>query len=109
MNLTRAASPAERKLRSQIHALIREQSLMRATLITLKRKCGKPRCRCARGELHASPAVEQRRRGKTRLKTLPRERQEEVRQWIENWYKAQELLEELSDIQWKKLEAREAR
>jgi len=82
---------------------------MRATLITLKRKCGKPRCRCTKGELHVSPAVEQSRRGKTRLKTLSKDRQQEVKEWIENWHKVQGLLEELSEVQWSKLEAKEKR
>lgn len=80
---------------------------MRASFITFKRKCGGPRCRCVKGELHASPAVEQHTKGKTRLKTLPRDREAEVKHWIENWHRAQELLEGLSEIQWKKLEAKQ--
>jgi hypothetical protein len=102
-------SQSERRIRSQLHLLIREANFMRASLITLKRKCGKARCRCLTGELHASPAVEQSRKGKTRLKTLSRERQEEVKQWIENWHKAQELLESLSELQWNKLETKDTR
>lgn len=102
-------SQEERKIRSQLHLLIREANFMRASLITLKRKCGKAHCRCLKGELHSSPAVEQSHKGRTRLKTLSRERQAEAKQWIENWHKAQELLESLSEVQWKKLEAKDTR
>lgn len=102
-------SQEERRLRSQLHLLIKDADFMRASLIVLKRRCGKARCRCLKGELHTSPAVEQHQKGKTRLKTLPREQQAEVKQWIENWYRAQELLESLSEVQWKKLEAKEKR
>ena len=31
--------------------------LLRGTLITMRRRCGKPTCRCAQGQLHESPAL----------------------------------------------------
>lgn len=31
--------------------------LLRGSLITIRRKCGKPGCRCADGEPHESPAL----------------------------------------------------
>lgn len=31
--------------------------MLRGTLITMRRKCGKPTCRCATGELHEGPAL----------------------------------------------------
>jgi Family of unknown function (DUF6788) len=31
--------------------------ILRGSLITWKRKCGRPGCRCARGELHTTPAL----------------------------------------------------
>lgn len=47
--------------------------LVRGTLYTLKRKCGKPTCRCTRGELHPSLVLSWKEEGKTRLKTVSRE------------------------------------
>ena len=40
-------SPQERKLRSRLHFLLHQAGLLHASLITLKRKCGHPTCRCA--------------------------------------------------------------
>lgn len=31
--------------------------VLRGTLVTKRRKCGKPTCRCAQGQLHESPAL----------------------------------------------------
>lgn len=47
--------------------------LVRGTLYTLKRKCGKPSCRCTRGELHRSLVLSWKEEGKTRLKMVSRE------------------------------------
>lgn len=46
--------------------------LLRGSLITLRRKCGKPTCSCADGEMHATPALSYSVKGKTRILTLRR-------------------------------------
>ena len=35
----------------------RVPEVLRGTLITMRRRCGKATCRCARGQLHESPAL----------------------------------------------------
>lgn len=44
--------------------------VLRGSLITLKRKCGKPQCRCVQGEPHQTPALSYSQRGVTRMVTL---------------------------------------
>jgi hypothetical protein len=44
--------------------------VLRGSLITLTRKCGKPGCRCTRGELHTTPALSTSIDGKTTILTL---------------------------------------
>lgn len=46
-------------------------SLLRGSLICLRRKCGKLNCRCLHGKPHTSPALSYSQRGKTRMLTLP--------------------------------------
>jgi hypothetical protein len=46
-------------------------SVLRGSLLCLRRKCGKPHCRCALGPPHASPALSYSARGKTKILTLP--------------------------------------
>ena len=44
--------------------------LLRGSLITLRRRCGKPNCRCASGEPHETPALSYSHEGRTRTVTL---------------------------------------
>ncbi len=44
--------------------------LVRGSLITLKRRCGRPNCRCADGEPHETPALSYSLDGATKMVTL---------------------------------------
>ena len=44
--------------------------MLRGTLITMRRKCGKPTCRCAAGDLHEGPALSVSLQGKSITITL---------------------------------------
>ena len=44
--------------------------MLRGTLITMRRKCGKPTCRCAAGDLHEGPALSVSLSGKSVTITL---------------------------------------
>ena len=46
-------------------------TVLRGSLIRLRRKCGKPNCHCAQGQPHSCPALSYSQRGKTKLLTLP--------------------------------------
>lgn len=49
---------------------VNDPELVRASLITLRRKCGKANCRCATGEPHESPALSFWVEGRSRIVTL---------------------------------------
>jgi len=57
-------------MRKQRSAVAVSGVLLRGSLITLKRKCGKPTCSCADGEMHTTPALSYSVKGKTRILTL---------------------------------------
>lgn len=63
------------------------------SLITLRRKCGKPGCRCATGALHESPALSYSVRGKTKMLTLSPEEVPAVRRAVTRYRKAVNDLE----------------
>jgi hypothetical protein len=44
--------------------------LLRGSLITLRRRCGKPNCRCADGAPHETPALSFSEAGRTKTVTL---------------------------------------
>lgn len=44
--------------------------VLRGTLTTFRRRCGKPTCRCAEGDPHDSPALTYTESGRTKTLTL---------------------------------------
>jgi len=61
--------------------------VVKGSVYELKRKCGKPGCKCAQGKLHARMVVSASERGKTRLRAVPRgflvDTQQRVRRYQE--------------------------
>ncbi len=72
-------------------------SLLRGSLICLRRKCGKPNCRCARGKPHSSPALSYSQQGKTTLLTLPPGHVPGVRAALKRYRQALQRLEGQAD------------
>lgn len=70
-----------------------DQLLLRGSLITLRRRCGKPSCRCARGQPHCSPALSFSAQGKTSMLTLTPELLPEVRAALQRYHRQQRDLE----------------
>ncbi len=67
--------------------------LLRGSLITLKRKCGKPTCACADGEPHTTPAISYSVKGKTHILTLRSSDMPMIRQALNNYKVAAAELE----------------
>ena len=55
----------------------------------LRRKCGKPSCRCARGQLHAVWVLTRSENGKHKLYTVPPAQRAEVRRRAAAWRRYQ--------------------
>ena len=64
-------SVAERDFRSRVAQLLHGRWLLHATLAPRQRRCGKPNCRCNRGQLHVSLYVVQTRQGQLRQLYVP--------------------------------------
>lgn len=71
------------KLRQKIHHLdqrrrmlleqvLRPSAMIGASLYQMRRRCGNPRCKCARGHLHASWYLSRRQQGRTKLTYIGR-------------------------------------
>ena len=75
------------EIKGLVEPLFSDRPLIKGTVYELKRKCGKPGCKCARGELHARMVVSASEGGKTKLQVIPRgflvEVQEKVRRYQE--------------------------
>jgi hypothetical protein len=100
-------TPEERKARSRLAQLIGGHGLMRGSLLVRRRRCGKPTCRCARGEGHESLYVVITEKGRTRQLFVPKDWEPRVRQWVEDYHWARQLMEEVSRIYWDKVRKRQ--
>ena len=97
-------SAVERNFRSRIAQLACGNWILRGTLSERASKCGKPSCHCAGGELHHSVYLVQSRQGKLRQLCVPKDWQERVRQAVSGYRAMQQLLEEVSELEWKRLQ-----
>ncbi len=59
--------------------------MVKGNVYTLARKCGKPTCACARGELHRSMVLTWSQEGKSKLFSIPPERLSELREKSEEY------------------------
>lgn len=99
---------SERRIRAKISKLLKEgQGFLRGTLSERQRVCGKPTCKCARGERHAGLYLVQSHRGKLKQMFVGSEMADDVRQWVTNYQVLQQLLDELSDVWWDNVQNRE--
>jgi len=62
-----------------LDVFLARDSLVKGSVYTLRRKCGKPTCACARGELHGTVVLSWSEAGRTRLRSLPPVRRGDLR------------------------------
>ena len=72
-----------------LRRLQRSDPMVQGSFYLLRRKCGKPNCRCATGQLHATYVLTRSEQGKDRLYTVPKEQRAQVRQWAAEYRRYQ--------------------
>jgi hypothetical protein len=99
-------SAAERGLRSRIAQLISGERFLRGSLSERNGKCGKPTCHCADGEGHRSLYLVQSHAGRMRQICVPKALRDPVRQAVGVYQEIQRLIDEVSEMEWKRFLAR---
>jgi len=100
-------SGGERELRSALNRLLSGQGLIHGTLLSRRRVCGKPNCRCVRGQRHESLYLVVSEAGRGRQLYVPADWAEVVRRWIDNYQAARRLMDRLSRLHWEKVQQRQ--
>ena len=103
MNHRSQRSAPERHARSQLAQRITEQPFLRGCLVDRARSCGKPTCRCQKGELHHSLYLAVNHRGQRALLYIPRALHATVRQWLDNGRRIYQQLQALHQQQLEQL------
>ena len=70
---------------NELGVFLSDKPLLRGTLYTQRRRCGKKSCRCVTGALHESLVLTVTMGGKTRLWRPATDRVEEMRDWIQSY------------------------
>jgi hypothetical protein len=99
-------SSAERSLRSRIAQLTSSQRFLHGSLSERSGKCGKPNCHCVDGEGHRSLYLVQSHAGKVHQWCVPKALQDPVRRAVGVYQETQRLMDEVSELEWKRFLAR---
>jgi hypothetical protein len=78
-NLRQQLWRAYAALAATLRRLQRSEPMVQGSFYLLRRKCGKPNCRCARGQLHPAYVLTRSEAGKDRLYPVPKDQRAEVR------------------------------
>jgi hypothetical protein len=60
-----------KEIESIVHVFAERDTIVKGTVYEQKRKCGKPNCRCAKGEPHISMVLSCSEEGRTKLRMIP--------------------------------------
>jgi len=73
------------ELEAVLEVAFERSALVKGNVYELARKCGKPSCSCADGQLHRSTVLSWSHQGKTRLLTIPPEKLDRLRAGSEQY------------------------
>ena len=74
------------------------EECIRGSLVVMSRFCGKPNCRCLKGQKHKAIYLSRSFKGKTKMIYLPQHAAKKAAEHIKNYRKAKGILNMLSDI-----------
>ena len=84
------------RIASQMHNI---GPLLKASLVSRKYKCGKENCSCAGGSLHTDLVVTRKVKGKTQTVKVRSGREKEAKEWLANWRRYKQLLDDLTAVE----------
>jgi len=88
-----------------LRAFCNHEPLVRGRFLTLRRRCGKPRCRCNRGELHETRVLFEQTSGRRRVHKETRELRRHIRKPLGEWKRLRRLRMRLRKLHRELLEA----
>ena len=88
-------SQKERSARSKAAKLIHDKPFIVGSVVEMANTCGKPNCKCTRGEKHKSWCIAVRYQGKRKMIHIPRESEKAVFDSVKSY---QELWEQIDII-----------
>jgi len=85
-------TPRKKRLLNQL------PDMMKGSLTLTSRSCGKPGCKCQRGEKHPIYFFGYNMKGKKQILSVPAKSSQQIQKLINSWKHHKDLIEELTDI-----------
>jgi hypothetical protein len=76
-------------MKLSLRQLQRSELMVQGSMYLLQRKCGKPNCRCAQGQLHASWVITRSEQGKDRIYPVPKAQRGDLRRLTQEYRRYQ--------------------
>jgi Family of unknown function (DUF6788) len=87
-----------RALDARVKQLQARGPVLAASLVEIGRRCGRPGCRCTRGELHMGHYLTRSVEGKTQTIYVPVDLVDEVRAWVDEYQRLRALIQESTQL-----------
>ena len=70
--LRQSLAAIAKEIRQIVEPFFSDKPVIKGSVYELKTKCGKPGCKCAKGQLHPHMVLSASEKGKTKLRAIPR-------------------------------------
>jgi hypothetical protein len=86
----------ERYREGKLKKLANVKPFVMASLCEVNRRCGNPRCKCAKGEPHRAHVLTYKVKGRTKAVHVPKEMVPEVKKWVAEYKQVKEFIKDIS-------------
>ena len=86
------------EIRQIVEPFLSDKPVIKGSVYELKTKCGKPGCKCAKGQLHHRMVLSASEKGKTKLRAIPRGFLVEVQTKVRRYQELRRVLVRLIEV-----------
>ena len=98
MKLPQHPTLIRRSLLARQKDLQAQSPVLAASLVTIRRTCGNPNCRCARGQKHLGHYLTWKVQGKTHTAYVPVDLVPQVKQWTQEHRRLKTLIGQITQL-----------
>jgi len=98
MNIPKHPTLIRRSLLARQKELQAKSPVLAASLVTIRRACGNPNCRCARGQKHLGHYLTWKLKTKTQTAYVPVDLVPQVKQWTQEHRRLKQLVREITQL-----------
>jgi hypothetical protein len=98
MKIPSSPTLIQRSLLARLKLTQARRPALAASLVAIRRRCGRPGCHCANGQGHPAFYLTLKVQGKTKTVYVPQDLLEDVQSWIQEHKRLKTLLQEISQL-----------